>query len=313
LAIDLQPGDEVVMPDFTFTSTATAVVMAGGTPVFADVSPDTLNLDPDSVANAIGPRTRAIIAVNYAGVACDFVALGDIAQKHGLVLIEDNAHGLGGTDHGQPLGTMSRFSCLSFHETKNISCGEGGAIVIADPADVEAVEILREKGTNRAAFFRGSVAKYNWVGRGSSYLLAEPLVAYLLPQLERLDEITARRRAIWERYAIELAGWAAQYGVGLPTVPDGCEQPGHLFYVLLSDLERREELRTHLGANGILAPFHYQSLSAAPAGQRYGRTPAVPTVSRSVADRMLRLPLFYDLTDAQQGEVIDSVIAYVGS
>lgn len=233
LLLDIGPGDEVVVPAFTFVSTANAFVLRGARVVFADVRPDTLNLDPAHLAGLVGGRTRAVVPVHYAGVGCDMPAIRAAADRHGAAVVEDNAHGLTGTYFGRPLGSFGALAALSFHETKNFSCGEGGALVVNDPGLVERAEIVREKGTNRSRFFRGQVDKYRWVDVGSSYLPSEVLAALLASQLEIADQLQARRKAVWDRYAGELRDWAAGVGAVLPTFPAGCDHPAHLFYVLL--------------------------------------------------------------------------------
>jgi dTDP-4-amino-4,6-dideoxygalactose transaminase len=310
LLLDLEPGDDVIMPSFTFVSTANAVVLRGARPVFVDIRPDTLNLDEGQIEAAVTPRTRAIVVVHYAGVACAMEAITAIAARHQLSLIEDNAHGLFGRYRGRPLGSFGRLSALSFHETKNVSCGEGGALLIADPALVERAEILREKGTNRSRFFRGQVDKYTWVDRGSSYLPAEMLAAILVAQLEASDVTQARRLAIWNRYATELAEWAARRGVRLPTVPDGCEHPAHLFYLLLPSEPDRRSLIDHLKARGILSVFHYLPLHRSPMGERVGRAAGRLPVTEAVSDQLLRLPLFAGLTDDEVDDVVAGVRAW---
>src|SRR5262249_15838189 len=260
LLLNLAPGDEVIMPSFTFVSTANAFVLHGARPIFADIRPDTLNIDDPRLALLITPRTRAIVVVHYAGVGCEMDAILEIARAQGIVVIEDNAHGLFGSYRGKALGTFGALSTLSFHETKNISCGEGGALVINDPTYIERAEILREKGTNRSRFFRGQIDKYTWVDRGSSFPPSDLLAAFLQAQLENADRIQALRCRIWHRYAEELAEWCASRGAGMPAVPPHCGQPFHMFYLLLPSLEQRQSLMAHLKARSILAVFHYVPL-----------------------------------------------------
>jgi dTDP-4-amino-4,6-dideoxygalactose transaminase len=311
LLLDLAPGDEVIMPSFTFVSTANAYALRGAVPVFVDCRPDTLNLDERLVEAAITPRTKAIVVVHYAGVACEMDAITALAAKHHLVVIEDNAHGLGGSYKGRPLGSIGAMATQSFHETKNIQCGEGGALVFNEPAYAGRAEIIREKGTNRSQFFRGMVDKYRWVDIGSSYLPSDLLAAFLTAQLEAFGEIQRRRHRIWDTYHRELANWAAEQGVAQPTVPAGCVQPAHLYYLLLPDLDRRQGLLRHLAEREILGTFHYQPLHSAPAGVKYGRTgPGGCPVTDDIADRLVRLPLFAGMTDEDLRRIVDAVLAY---
>jgi dTDP-4-amino-4,6-dideoxygalactose transaminase len=307
LLLDLKPGDEVILPPFTFVSTVNAVVLRGARPVFVDIRPDTLNIDETHLEAAITPRTRAIVVVHYAGVACEMDAIMAIASRHGLVVIEDNAHGLFGAYHGRALGTFGTFATLSFHDTKNLSCGEGGALLINDPRYVDRAEIIREKGTNRTRFYRGQVDKYTWCDVGSSYLPSDILAAYLLAQLESHERIQARRHAIWARYAEALGPWAARSGARLPIVPAGCDHPAHIFYLLMPSLESRTALLAHLRQKMILAVFHYLPLHLSEMGRRLGGQEGQCPVTEDVTDRLVRLPLFYQLTDADQGRVIDAV------
>jgi dTDP-4-amino-4,6-dideoxygalactose transaminase len=307
LLLDLQPGDEVIVPPFTFVSTVNAIVLRGARPVFVDVRPDTLNIDETKIEAAITPRTRAIVLVHYAGVACEMDAIMALASRHGLGVVEDNAHGLFGRYKGRQLGTFGTFATLSFHDTKNISCGEGGALMINDPRHVDRAEIVREKGTNRTRFYRGQVDKYTWCDIGSSYLPSDILAAYLLAQLESHAEIQARRHAIWSRYAEALAPWAAQSGARLPVVPDGCEHPAHIFYLLLPSLQARAALLAHLRTRLVLAVFHYQPLHLSDMGRRFGGREGQHPVTEDVSDRLVRLPIFFQLTDDEQARVIDAV------
>ena len=270
LLLDLGPGDEVIMPAFTFVSTANAVVLRGARPVFADIRPDTLNLDERLLPAIVTPRTRAILPVHYAGVGCEMDAILTVARRHGLEVIEDNAHGLFGAYRGRPLGSLGGLAAQSFHETKNISCGEGGALVINDERYAERAEILREKGTNRSRMFRGLVDKYTWVDVGSSALPSDILAAFLYAQLEARATIQAKRRRIWERYARELPSWARGLGIRLPSVPEHCEQPYHLFFLVTASLDQRTRLIAHLKQRGILAVFHYLPLHLSEMGQRLG-------------------------------------------
>ena len=310
ILLDLQAGDEVIVPSFTFVSGVNAFVLRGAKPVFADIRPDTLNIDERQIESLITPRTRAIAPVHYAGVGCEMERLVDIARRHGLEIIEDNAHGLFGTYRGKLLGTFGRMATQSFHETKNINCGEGGALVINDPALVERAEIIREKGTNRGRFFRGQVDKYTWVDIGSSYLPSDMLAAYLLGQFEMAEQIQAKRRRIWERYAEELKGWCEERGVRMPVVPDDCEQPYHMFYVLFPSLEERQSMISHLRAQGINAVFHYLPLNASEMGVRFGGRAGDCPVAESVSDRLLRLPFYNNLTIDDQDRVIEAMFAW---
>ncbi|HXU72926.1 MAG TPA: dTDP-4-amino-4,6-dideoxygalactose transaminase [Polyangia bacterium] len=307
LLLDLRPGDEVILPSFTFVSTANAFALRGARPVFADVQRDTLNLDPALLPPLITPRTRAIVVVHYAGVGCEMDAILDIARRHGLPVIEDNAHGLYGRWRGRWLGTFGALATQSFHETKNVTCGEGGALLVNDPAFVERAEILREKGTNRSRFFRGQVDKYTWVDIGSSFLMSDLQAAFLCAQLERWRDIQARRARIWERYARGLGSWAAEHGVALPTIPAHCEQAFHMFYLVLPSLASRTALIAHLKARGIMAVFHYLPLHLSEMGLRFGGRAGQCPVTEDVSDRLLRLPFYGELGEADQERVIASV------
>ena len=312
LLLDLKPGDEVVVPSFAFVTTVNAFVLHGATPVFADVRADTLNLDERRLAEKIGPRTRAVVALHYAGVACELDEIARLTKRAGAMLIEDNAHGLFASYKGKKLGSFGCLATQSFHETKNITCGEGGALVINDPALVERAEILREKGTNRSQFFRGQVDKYTWVDLGSSYLPSELLAAFLLGQLEARARVQAERGRLWEGYRSGLADWARSTGVALPHVPEGCAQPFHMFYLLLPSLAARQALIAHLRERGVLAVFHYVPLDSSPMGRRIGRAPLGCAVTAEVSDRLVRLPLFFELGDAQQRRVIEAVTSFDG-
>jgi dTDP-4-amino-4,6-dideoxygalactose transaminase len=312
LLLDLEPGDEVIMPSFTFVSTANAVVLRGARPVFVDIRPDTLNLDERLLETLITPRTRAIMPVHYAGIGCEMDSILALARRHGLQVVEDNAQGLFGAYRDQALGTFGSLAALSFHETKNISCGEGGALVINDARHADRAEILREKGTNRSRMFRGLVDKYTWVDVGSSALPSDILAAFLYGQLERRAEIQAARQRIWERYARELPGWAAARGIRLPYVPAHCRQSYHLFYLVTASLDQRTRLIAHLKQRGILAVFHYLPLHVSEMGQRLGGKPGDCPVTEDLSDRVLRLPFYNDLSGAEQGYVVDSLRAFDG-
>ena len=307
LLLDFEPGDEFIVPSFTFVSTVNAFVLRGARPVFADVRADTLNLDETKLEQLITPRTKAIVVVHYAGVACEMDEIMRIAAKHRVPVIEDNAHGLFGKYKKQFLGTIGAMATQSFHETKNFTCGEGGALLINDQSLIERAEIIREKGTNRSRFFRGQVDKYTWVDVGSSYLPSDLLAAYLFAQLEAREQIQAKRRQIWERYETELRGWAEDKKIGLPFVPEECEQAFHLFYILLPSLEARQDLIAHLKTQGILAVFHYLPLHTSDMGAKFGGKPGDCPVTESVSDRLLRLPFFNSFTDDEQTAVIEAI------
>ena len=310
LLLDIAAGDEVILPSFTFVSTVNAFALRGAVPVFADIHPDTLNIDERHVATLITPRTRAIVAVHYAGVGCEMDALVPLAEAHGIPIVEDNAHGLFGRYKGRPLGTFGRLSALSFHETKNISCGEGGALLINDPALFARAEIIREKGTNRSRFFRGEVDKYTWIDLGSSYLPSEILAAFLCAQLENRAAIQRERHRIWSTYFDGLTAWGAREGVRLPCVPTHCEQPAHLFYLLLPSEPARRALIAHLAATGAMAVSHYVPLHASPMGRALQTSPAACPVTEDVSARLLRLPFFPTLSPEDQKRIIDAITAW---
>lgn len=310
LLLNLKAGDEVIVPSFAFVTTAGAFVMQGAKPVFVDVRPETLNLDERLIEAAITPRTKAIVPLHYGGIACRMDVIADIAQRHGLAVVEDNAHGLFARWRNRFLGTLGSLATQSFHETKNFTCGEGGALLVNDPAWVERAEILREKGTDRSRFFRGQVDKYTWVDVGSSYLPSEVLSAFLWAQLEARERTQSRRLAIWNRYHTELADWCADRAVGQPHIPEDCEHPAHVYYLLLPSLDDRQALIAHLKDRGILAVFHYLPLHLSVMGRRFGGAPGDCPVTEDVSDRLLRLPLFSALTDEEQGEVIEAVRSF---
>ncbi len=309
ILLDIKPGDEVILPDFTFVSTANAFVLRGARPVFADIRPDTLNLDERQLDRLIGPRTRAIVPVHYAGVGCAMDAILEIARSRGIAVVEDNAHGLFGTWRGKPLGTFGELGTLSFHETKNFSCGEGGALLVNDARLIERAEIVREKGTNRKRFFRGEVDKYTWVDIGSSYLPSDLLAAYLYGQLEEKNAVLECRRRIYERYLEGLASWAAERGVQLPTIPPECASSYHMFYAILPTPEARTRLIAGLRERGILAVFHYLPLHLSEMGRRWGGRVGDCPVTESVSQRLVRLPFYTSLTAADQESVIEAVRA----
>lgn len=302
---DLKPGDEVVLPSFTFTSTATAFVLVGASLVFVDVRPDTMNIDETKIEAAITDRTRVIVPMHYAGVACEMDAIMDIAARHGLLVVEDAAQGVMSTYKGRALGSIGDFGCYSFHETKNYSMGEGGAVAINNPAYRDRAEIIREKGTNRAQFFRGQVAKYNWVDFGSSYLPSEINAAYLWGQLEQADAINEDRLTSWAHYYKGLEPLAREGYVVLPTVPDGCYHNAHMFYLKLKDLEMRTSYISFMKERGITCVFHYVPLHSAPAGLRFGRFHGEDEYTTTESERLVRLPMYYGLTP----EDIDRIVA----
>lgn len=303
----IEPGDEVIVPSFTFVSSINAFVIRGATPVFADIRPDTLGIDERQLDALITPRTRVIVVLHYAGVGCQMDEIARIAAERGIMIVEDNAHGLFGRFRGRLLGSFAALSTLSFHETKNLTCGEGGALVLNDESLIERAEVLREKGTDRVRFRRGLVDKYEWIDVGSSYLPSDILAAMLCAQLEEREGIQARRAKLWERYARELAGWASANGVTLPVIPDDREQSFHMFYVLMPSLEFRDHVVAHLKARAILAVSHYVPLHSSPVGLRFGGVIGSCPVTERVAMTLLRLPFFTQMTDAEQSEVIEAI------
>ena len=310
ILLDVGPGDEVVVPSFTFVSTANAFALRGAQVVFCDVRADTKNLDERALEAVVGPHTKVIVPVHYAGVGCEMDAIAEVAAACGASVVEDNAHGLFGAWRGRALGTFGRLATQSFHETKNFSCGEGGALVVGDASLVARAEILREKGTDRSRFFRGEVDKYTWCDVGSSYVLSDVLGAILVSQLEERDSIQGRRRRLWERYARELAAWSERTGAELPTVPEHCAQTFHLFYVVTRDLETRTALLAHLAERGVRATFHYVPLHLSPMGRRFGGRAGQCPVTERVSDGLIRLPLWADMTDDEQSQVLDAVTSF---
>jgi dTDP-4-amino-4,6-dideoxygalactose transaminase len=308
--LEFEPGDEVIVPSFTFVSTASAFMLHGGTPVFADVDEATLNVTKETVEAAVTPRTRAICAVHYAGVGAEPDGLRAVADEYGLVFIEDNAHGLGGRWNSRPLGTFGQLSTLSFHETKNVTCGEGGALHINDPRYIERAEILREKGTNRSRFMRGQVDKYTWVDLGSSWVMSDLLAGVLCGQLERFGEIHAGRHQIWDRYHTELADWAATHGVRTPAVPEQADHTAHMYHLRFDTLATRTRFIEHLRECEIAAVFHYQPLHLSNIGVRLGGRPGDCPVSENAADTLVRLPLHLDLKPTVVDHVIDAVTEF---
>lgn len=307
LLCDIQPGDEVIMPSYTFVSTADAFVLRGATVVFVDIRPDTMNIDEGLIEDAITERTKAIVPVHYAGVACEMDTIMDIAQRHDLKVVEDAAQGVMSTYKGKSLGTIGDYGCYSFHETKNYSMGEGGALLIHDASKIEDAEIIREKGTNRSKFFRGQIDKYTWMNVGSSYLPSELNAAYLWAQLEQAEQINDRRLAIWNHYNEELECLEKQEYIRRPVIPDGCTHNAHMFYIKAKDLDTRTRLITFLKQQGIQAVFHYIPLHTAPAGQKFGRFHGRDIYTTKESEALVRLPLFYSLEDAQVEYIIDKV------
>jgi dTDP-4-amino-4,6-dideoxygalactose transaminase len=311
ILIDIQPGDEVIMPSYTFVSTANAFVLRGAKIVFVDIRPDTMNIDESLIEAAVTPRTKAIVPVHYAGVACDMGVINDIARRHNLFVVEDAAQGMMSTYKGTPLGALSHLAAYSFHETKNFtSGGEGGLLIINDEQFIHRAEIIREKGTNRSQFFRGMVDKYTWIDLGSSYLPSEIQAAYLWSQLEQADALTANRLVTWNAYREAFASLAYEGKVELPTLPADCTHNGHMFYIKCKDLAERTALLTHLKENDILAVFHYVPLHSAPAGMKFGRLHGVDRHTTSESERLVRLPLWYGMEAETRQRVIDSVKAF---
>ncbi len=310
LLLDLQPGDEVIVPSFTFVSTINAFALRGATPIFADIRPDTLNLDEQQLPALITERTRAIVPVHYAGVGCAMDEIGTIAAAHNIAVVEDNAHGLFGKYKGRYLGTFGTFATQSFHETKNFSCGEGGALLINDPRYIEEAEIIREKGTNRSRFFRGQVDKYTWVGVGSSYLPSDMLAGYLLAQLEARHAIQSKRQAIWHYYQSHLQGWAEEHQVQTPQVPVDCEQSYHMYYLLMPNLDVRSAFIAYLKAEGIQSVFHYLPLHTSEMGQQYGWQTGDCPVTESVSDRLVRLPFHHQLDEHDLDRIVEAVCSF---
>jgi len=307
LLLDMREGDEVLVPSFTFVSTVNAFVLRGARPVFVDIRPDTLNVDETRLEGLITRRTKAMVVVHYAGVGAEMDAILSLATRAGIAVVEDSAHGLFGKYKGRYLGTFGCLSALSFHETKNVTCGEGGALLINDTRFVDRAEIIREKGTNRSRFLRGEVEKYTWTDLGSSYLPSDILAAFLLAQLEAREEIQARRRRIWEYYHDRLMAVSERYGLRLPIVPPHCEHPYHMFYVLLRSTEHRDLVISRLKAKGILSVFHYLPLHLSPMGVRFGGKPGDCPVTEDVSGRLLRLPFYNDLTEADQACVVAAI------
>jgi dTDP-4-amino-4,6-dideoxygalactose transaminase len=307
ILLNIQPGDEVIFPDFTFVSTVNAFVLRGARPVFLDIRPDTLNLDESKLEAALTPRTKVVVPVHYAGVGCEMNAIMEIASRHRVTVVEDNAHGLFGKYRGRFLGTFGALATQSFHETKNFSCGEGGALLINDGALAERAEIIREKGTNRSRFFRGQVDKYTWVDIGSSYLPSDLLAAFLYAQLEQRVKIQIHRQRIWDVYYACLQDWAAVHDLQLPCIPDDCEQSYHMFYILLPNLDLRQKFIAYLRERGIYTVFHYLPLHLSDMGRKFGGREGDLPVTESISDRLVRLPFHNGLTGSEQEQVIDAI------
>lgn len=310
LLAGLEPGDEVIVPSYTFVTTASSFLLHGATPVLVDVRADTLNLDLEAVEAAITPRTRAVCVVHYGGVGAEPEALADLCRKHDLLLVEDNAHGLFGTWDGRPLGSFGAVSTLSFHETKNLACGEGGALVVNDADLVERAEILREKGTDRSKFFRGEVDKYTWVDVGSSWVPSDVLAAILLGQLERYDEIQAHRAGVWQSYHDGLEVWAKEWGVRRPVVPAEAGHTSHLYHLRLADGEERDAFISHMREHGVHTVFHYQALHLSDVGRQLGGRPGQCPVTEEAADTLVRLPLHAGLDEADVARVLDAATSF---
>ena len=310
ILLNIKPGDEVIIPDFTFVSTVNAFVLRGATPVFVDIRPDTLNLDEAKLEAAITPRTKVVVPVHYAGVGCEMDAILEVARRRSLKVVEDNAHGLFGKYKGKYLGTFGDLAAQSFHETKNFSSGEGGALLINHLELVERAEIVREKGTNRSRFFRGQIDKYTWVDIGSSYLPSDILAAFLYGQLEQREKIQGHRKVLWDTYYMGLKDWAAKHDVQLPMIPEYCEQSYHMFQMLLPNLELRQKLIMYLQERGILSVFHYLPLHLSDMGRSFGGSVGDCPVTERVSDQLVRLPFHNVLTGAEQEEVMEAILEF---
>jgi dTDP-4-amino-4,6-dideoxygalactose transaminase len=310
ILLNIQPGDEVIIPDFTFVSTVNAFVLRGAVPVFVDIRPDTLNLDESKLESMITPKTKAIVPVHYAGVGCEMDAILEIANRHAVAVVEDNAHGLFGKYKGKFLGTFGAMASQSFHETKNFTSGEGGAILINDEKYLERAEIIREKGTNRSRFFRGQVDKYTWVDIGSSYLPSDIIAAFLFGQLEQRIKVQLHRKGLWQTYDLALKDWAAKNEVTLPTIPPYVEQAYHMFYLLLPELDTRQRFIMYLRERGIYSVFHYLPLHLSDMGQKYGGKPGDCPVTEAVSDHLVRLPFHNALTNSDLEQVIETILEF---
>jgi dTDP-4-amino-4,6-dideoxygalactose transaminase len=313
ILLDIQPGDEVIIPSFTFPSTANAVCLRGGTPVFVDIRPDTLNIDETRIEAAITPRTKAVIPVHYAGVACEMDTILDIARCHQIRVVEDAAQAVGSTYRGKYLGTLGDLGCWSFHETKSLISGEGGALVIGNETYAERAEIVREKGTNRSQFFRGEAEKYEWLDVGSSFAPSDIIAAFLYAQLEVADQIIAQRHRVFGRYRSGLAGAEDRELLRLPHEPEGCTHSAHIFYLILRDRNERDDLLEFLRSRGIRATFHFLPLHQSPHARKLGLNETGLSVTEDMSGRLLRLPCYYDLAEADQDRIISSVLEYLSS
>jgi len=308
ILLDIQLGDEVIVPSFTFVSTVNAFVLHGAKPVFIDIRPDTLNMDETQLEGLITEKTKAMIPVHYAGIGCEMDTIVDVANRYDIPVIEDNAHGLFGKYNSKNLGTFGTFATQSFHETKNFSCGEGGALLINDENYIERAEIIREKGTNRSLFFRGQVDKYTWVDVGSSYLPSDILAAFLFAQLEERNKIQSKRKQIWEYYFTHLSDWATSNSVGLPFVPDHCDQSYHMFYLIMPSLEKRTAFINCLKESGITSVFHYVPLHLSKMGKKYGEKAGDCPITEDISDRIVRLPFFNSLEIHDLDHIINTII-----
>lgn len=310
MLLGIQAGDEVIIPAFTFVSTVNAFVLRGARPVFIDIRPDTLNLDETQLERLITPRTKVIVVMHYAGVGCEMDSIEATANRHGIPVIEDNAHGVFAKYRDKYLGTFGVMATQSFHETKNFTCGEGGALLINDSRYTEQAEIIREKGTNRSRFFRGEVDRYTWVDLGSSYLPSDMLAAFLYAQFEKREVIQAKRKFIWAYYQDHLYDWAQANEARLPIVPPHCEQAYHMFYLIMPSLEMRQSLIDHLKARGILSVFHYLPLHLSEMGRKFGGKPGDCPVTEDLSDRLVRLPFYFQMTEEQQARVVEAILSF---
>lgn len=310
LLLEIQPGDEVIVPSFTFISTANAFALFGARPVFADIRADTLNLDESKLEAVITPSTKVIATVHYGGVGCEMNDILEIGNRHGLHVVEDNAHGLFGKYRREYLGTLGCLATQSFHETKNLICGEGGALLINDPKYIERAEVLREKGSNRSRFFRGEADRYTWIDSGSSYLPSDLLAAFLYAQLEAREKVQAKRQQIWQLYYDQLKDWGKEHDVRLPVIPEYCDQSYHLFFLIMPSFQQRQRLIEHLKSRGILSVFHYLPLHLSPMGRKFGGKEGDCPVTEDLSDRLIRLPFYNTLTKAEQESVIQAVLEF---
>lgn len=313
LLLNVEPGDEIIVPAFAFVSTVNAFVLRGARPVFVDIRPDTLNLDERALEPLITERTRAVVPLHYAGVGCEMDVVMEVAARHGIEVVEDNAHGLFGRYRGQELGTFGSLGTLSFHETKNFSCGEGGALLINDASYLERAEFIRDKGTDRQKLFRGQVDKYTWVDLGSSFVLSDLLAAFLYGQLRERRRILSERERIWQRYDDALRGAVERFGVQLPTVPEYCDQAYHMYYIVLPSLEARQALIAHLDRRGIGAVFHYTPLHMSKMGGTFGGRAGQCPVTERISDTLLRLPFHLELTADDQARVAEAILEFFES